>query len=308
MKKKKNVKTCRILILIISIFLLTGCTTTLVDSKKQAVKNPETGQSLTKNILCQPENTKTVKIYEKNKVNVEKLPKCDNFKLTSGGYEGLWTSIFVKPLAFIILKLGKLVGSFAISIIIITVILRFILFPFTKKMAIQSELMKKASPELERIRKKYEGKTDEASMMRQNQEMLMVYKKYNFNPLSSCLVSFIQLPLFLAFFEAINRVPAIFEDKFIGLQLGTTPVVGFGTSTFYVYLILIILIGATTIYTFKMSGAASQDPSMNMIPIMMSIMIIFTALFMPSALGIYWVTQNLFMIIQNTLTVKGVKK
>ena len=155
MKKKKNAKTCRILILIISIFLLTGCTTTLVDSKKQAVKNPETGQSLTKNILCQPENTKTVKIYEKNKVNVEKLPKCDNFKLTSGGYEGLWTSIFVKPLAFIILKLGKLVGSFAISIIIITVILRFILFPFTKKMAIQSELMKKASPELERIRKKY---------------------------------------------------------------------------------------------------------------------------------------------------------
>ncbi len=65
-------------------------------------------------------------------------------KLTSGGYEGLWTSIFVKPLAFIILKLGKLVGSFAISIIIITVILRFILFPFTKKMAIQSELMKKS--------------------------------------------------------------------------------------------------------------------------------------------------------------------
>ena len=182
------------------------------------------------------------------------------------------------------------------------------LFPFTRKMAIQSELMKKASPELERIRKKYEGKTDEASMVRQNQEMLMVYKKYNFNPLSSCLVSFIQLPLFLAFFEAINRVPAIFEDKFIGLQLGTTPVVGFGTSTFYAYLILIVLIGVTTIYTFKMNGTATQDPSMKMMPIMMSVMIIFTALFMPSALGIYWVIQNLFMIIQTSLTVKGAKK
>ena len=211
-------------------------------------------------------------------------------------------------MAYIILKLGKLVNSFAISIIIITVILRFILFPFTKKMALQSEMMKQASPELERIRKKYEGKTDEASLMRQNQEMLMVYKKYNFNPLSSCLVSFIQLPLFLAFFEAINRVPAIFEDKFIGLQLGTTPLVGFGTSTFYVYIILIVLIGATTVYTFKMSGATSQDPSMKMMPVMMSVMIIFTALFMPSALGIYWVTQNLFMIVQNTITTKGAKK
>lgn len=304
----KNKKIKKVAILSIVILLLTGCTTTLVDSKKQAVKNPETGQSLTENILCQPENEKTVKIYEKNKVNVKKLPKCDNFKVTSGGYEGLWTSIFVKPLAYIILKLGKLVNSFAISIIIITVILRFILFPFTKKMALQSEMMKQASPELERIRKKYEGKTDEASLMRQNQEMLMVYKKYNFNPLSSCLVSFIQLPLFLAFFEAINRVPAIFEDKFIGLQLGTTPLVGFGTSTFYVYIILIVLIGATTIYTFKMSGATSQDPSMKMMPVMMSVMIIFTALFMPSALGIYWVTQNLFMIVQNTITAKGAKK
>ena len=304
----KNKKIKKVAILSIAILLLTGCTTTLVDSKKQAVKNPETGQSLTENILCQPENEKTVKIYEKNKVNVKKLPKCDNFKVTSGGYEGLWTSIFVKPLAYIILKLGKLVNSFAISIIIITVILRFILFPFTKKMALQSEMMKQASPELERIRKKYEGKTDEASLMRQNQEMLMVYKKYNFNPLSSCLVSFIQLPLFLAFFEAINRVPAIFEDKFIGLQLGTTPLVGFGTSTFYVYIILIVLIGATTIYTFKMSGATSQDPSMKMMPVMMSVMIIFTALFMPSALGIYWVTQNLFMIVQNTITTKGAKK
>lgn len=308
MKNKRKLKIKRILILVMVTFLLTGCTTTLVDNKKQAVKNPETGQSLTKNILCQPENERTIKIYEKNKVKVEKLPKCDNFKITSGGYEGLWTSIFVKPLAFIILKLGKLVGSFAISIIIITIILRFVLFPFTRKMAIQSELMKKASPELERIRKKYEGKTDEASMVRQNQEMLTVYKKYNFNPLSSCLVSFIQLPLFLAFFEAINRVPAIFEDKFIGLQLGTTPVVGFGTSTFYAYLILIVLIGVTTIYTFKMNGTATQDPSMKMMPIMMSVMIIFTALFMPSALGIYWVIQNLFMIIQTSLTVKGAKK
>ena len=308
MKNKRKLKIKRILILVMVTFLLTGCTTTLVDNKKQAVKNPETGQSLTKNILCQPENERTIKIYEKNKVKVEKLPKCDNFKITSGGYEGLWTSIFVKPLAFIILKLGKLVGSFAISIIIITIILRFVLFPFTRKMAIQSELMKKASPELERIRKKYEGKTDEASMVRQNQEMLTVYKKYNFNPLSSCLVSFIQLPLFLAFFEAINRVPAIFEDKFIGLQLGTTPVVGFGTSTFYAYLILIVLIGVTTIYTFKMNGTATQDPSMKMMPIMMSVMIIFTALFMPSALGIYWVIQNLFMIIQTSLTVKGATK
>ena len=125
---------------------------------------------------------------------------------------------------------------------------------------------------------------------------MMIYKKYNFNPMVSCLVSFIQLPLFFAFLEAINRVPAIFEDQFLGLQLGTAPVVGFGTSQFYAYIILVILIGASTIFTFKTNSATQMnDASMKMMPIIMSGIIIVTGLFMPSALGIYWTVQNIFI-------------
>ena len=207
---KKNKLKSKIIIIVMLLFLMTGCTTTLVDKDKKAVQNPETGQSLTANILCQPENEQTRKLYEDNKVKLNDLPKCSEFTPSSTEYDGLWTGIFVKPLAFLILTLGKYIGSFALSIIIITIIIRLILFPFTKKMAVQSEMMKKASPELARIQKKYEGKTDQDSMLKQNQEMMMVYKKYNFNPLTSCLISFIQLPLLLAFLEAINRVPAIF--------------------------------------------------------------------------------------------------
>ena len=174
-------------------------------------------------------------------------------------------------------------------------------------MVLQSEMMKQASPELERIRKKYENKTDQESIMKQNQEMLMVYKKYNFNPLSSCLISFIQLPLFFAFLEAINRVPAIFEEKFIGFQLGTTPMVGFGTSTFYVYILLMIIMALTTVMTFKMSNTNS-DPSTKMMPFMLTGMIIITGLVMPSALGIYWTVGNIFTILQNIIVKKGMEK
>ncbi len=304
MKKKR---TAKILILTLIVLILTGCQTTLTDKDKKAVKNPETGQSLTKNILCQPTNENTIKLYEENGVKIKKLPKCSEFKINSGKYEGLWTSVFVKPLAFFILILGDKIGSFAISIIIITIIIRLICYPFTRKMALQSEMMKKASPELERIRKKYENKTDQESMMKQNQEMLMVYKKYNFNPFSSCLVSFIQLPLFFAFLEAINRVPAIFEEKFIGFQLGTTPIVGFGSSTFYVYILLMIIMAATTVYSLKMNSN-NTDPSTKMMPIMMSVMIIITGLVMPSALGIYWTVGNIFTIAQNIIVKKGMEK
>lgn len=298
MKKQKT----KIILILLILLLTTGCTKTLTDSKNKPVKDNVTGQSLTQNILCKPTNKNTIKIYEKNKVKVEKLPDCDNFKINSGKYEGLWTSIFVKPLAFVLLKLGKLVGNYAVSLIIISLLIRLIAFPFTKKTAMQSELMKKAQPELTRIQNKYKDKQDQESLTRQSQEMMMVYKKYNISPMSGCLFSMIQLPLFIAFFEAVQRTPAIFEGKFLGLQLGTTPMVGFTTASIIGYIVLMLLIAATTYFSFKLNATGNTlDPSMAMMPVMMVFMIIFMALFMPSALGIYWITTNLFTIFQNML-------
>ena len=299
MKKVRNLKIILVLLLLI---ITTGCTTTLVDENKKPVKNEITGQNLTENIICKPTDKENIKLYKKNGVNIDKLPTCDNFKITSGKYESLWTSIFVKPLAFFLLWLGRLVGNYAISLIIITILIRLLAFPITKKTALQSELMKKAQPEIEKITNKYKDRQDQESMMRQSQEMMMVYKKYNISPISGCIFAMIQLPLFIAFFEAVQRTPAIFEGKFLGLQLGTTPMVGITTSMFITYLILMLLITATTFYSFKMNLTGNtSDPSMKMMPIIMSVIIIITALFMPSALGIYWVTSNLLTIIQNII-------
>lgn len=297
MKKRNKFKLIVILLLLL---ITTGCTTTLVDDDKQPVKNKQTGQNLTENIICQPTNKENIKLYKENGVKVDKLPECDEFKITSGKYEGLWTSIFVKPLAFVLLWLGRLVGNYAISLIIISIIIRLIAFPITRKTALQSELMKKAQPEIEKITNKYKDRQDQESMMRQSQEMMMVYKKYNISPMSGCIFAMLQLPLVIAFFEAVQRTPAIFEDKFLGMQLGTTPMIGVSSSTFIAYIILMLLIAATTFYSFKMNLTGNTtDPSMKMMPIMMSGIIIITALFMPSALGIYWVTSNLLTIIQN---------
>ncbi len=299
--KNKNLKRKVFLILVI-LLLTTGCTKTLTDSKNKPVTNKHTGQNLTANILCKPTDKTNIKLYKENGVKINKLPDCDKFKINSGKYEGLWNSIFVKPLSYILLKLGKIVGNYAISLIIISLIIRLIAFPLTRKTAMQSELMKKAQPEINRIQNKYKDKKDQESMTKQSQEMMMIYKKYNINPMSGCLFSFMQLPLFIAFFEAVQRTPAIFEGKFLGLQLGTTPMVGFSSSTFIAYIIIILMIGFTTYFTFKFSTAPNtMDPSMKMMPTMMVVMIIVMGLFMPSALGIYWVTTNLFTIVQNIL-------
>ena len=300
MKKTKN--KLKILLIISLVFLTTGCATTLTDKDKQPVKNEVTGQNLIENIICKPTDKETIKTYEKNGVKVEKLPECNEFKVNDGKYESLWTTFFIKPLSFIIIKIGELVKNYALAVILVSIAIRLIAFPITRKTALQSELIKKAQPEIEKIQKKYKDKQDQESMMKQNQELLAVYQKYNINPMSGCLFSMLQLPLFIAFFEAIQRTPAIFEDVFLGLQLGTTPAVGITSATFYMYAILVILIGTTTYLSFKMNSTGNmQDPSMKMMPYMMTGMIIFTSLFMPSALGIYWITTNVFTIIQNIL-------
>lgn len=299
MKKQRKWK---VILIIIMLLVTTGCTTTLTDKDNKPVKNPETGQSLTKNILCQPTDKETIKIYKENKIKVDKLPDCEDFKITSGGYEGLWDSIFVKPLAFVILWLGKYINSYGLSLIIISLVIRLIAYPVTKKTALQSELLKKAKPDIDRIEKKYANKTDTDSMMKKSQEMTLVYKKYNISPLSGCLYAFLQLPLFIAFLEAINRVPAIFEEKMLLLQLGTTPMIGFGTSSWYMYLILILAISASTYFSFKLNATtASTEPGMKQMPIIMSGMIILMSLFMPAALGLYWITTNVFTIVQNLI-------
>ena len=299
LKQKNKIK---LIIVLVLLLITTGCTTTLTDKDKKPVKNEVTGQNLTKNIICQPTNKETIKIYKENGVKVDKLPKCENFKITSGKYEGLWTSLFVKPLAFVLIFFGKNVGNYAVSLIILTLIIRLLAYPVTKKTALQSELIKKAQPELDRLKNKYKNKTDQESMMKQQQEMMMIYKKPNINPLSGCLFSFLQLPLFIAFFEAVQRTPAIFEDKFLTLQLGTTPSVGIFTSNWLAYAIIILLIGGSTYYSLRMNSTANMtDPTMKMMPTMMTVMLVLTGIFMPSGLGIYWVTSNIFTIVQNII-------
>ena len=295
--KQKQKNKIKLIIVLVLLLITTGCTTTLTDKNKKPVRNEVTGQNLTKNIICQPTTKETIKLYKENGVKVDKLPKCENFKITSGKYEGLWTSLFVKPLAFVLIFFGKNVGNYAVSLII-----RLLAYPVTKKTALQSELIKKAQPELDRLKNKYKNKTDQESMMKQQQEMMMIYKKHNINPLSGCLFSFLQLPLFIAFFEAVQRTPAIFEDKFLTLQLGTTPSVGIFTSHWLAYAIIILLIGGSTYYSLRMNSTANMtDPTMKMMPTMMTVMLVLTGIFMPSGLGIYWVTSNIFTIVQNII-------
>lgn len=303
--------------------MLTGCTKQLVvqktNSKGKKVKevvrydkgDNATGQSLTKNIICKPTEKELVDIYKKNKVDTDKLVDCKDFKPTIKTSEGLWDNIFIKPLAWIILKLGYLVKNFGLAVILAGIAIRLILYPVTKKSAMQSENLKKAQPELQRLEKKYGNKMDDQqAMMQKYQETMAIYKKYDISLFSGCLIAIIQLPLFVAFLEAINRTPAIFEGNFLGLQLGTTPWFALSNGKFW-YLIISIIVFVVTLFSLKLNGTQvtdSSNPAAGSTKMMMNMMVVIitiSSLQLSTAIGLYWITSSLFTIIQNLLVKRG---
>ena len=299
---KLNKKKKLLMVLLLVIVLTTGCTKNLEDKDGKAVVNPVTGQSLTENILCRPTDEETIKIYEKHleKGELEKLPECSKYKFNTGKDEGLWTNVFVKPLAWFILTIGNLVKNYGLALILASLAIRAISIPITRKTAMQSELLAKAKPELDRIEKKFEGKNDSESMFKKSQEISMIYKKYDISPASGCIYAFLQLPIFIAFLEAINRVPAIFEDTLLGFQLGTTPWTALQNGNF-TYLILVVILGLITYFSFKLNVSSAQNDQTRMMNRMMVGMIVFMSVFMTAALDIYWLTSNLFTVGQNLL-------
>jgi len=323
---KKLNKISKILIVFLLVFLLTGCTKQLVVEKtndkgkktKVVVKYDKgknaTGQTLTKNIICKPTNKELVSIYKDNKVNTDKLVDCKNFKPGVSKTDGLWDVVFIKPLAWILLKLGYLVKNFGFAVILAGLVIRLILYPVTKKSAMQSENLKKAQPEIQKLEKKYANKAnDQQAMMQKSQEMMAIYKKYNISLFSGCIMAFIQLPLFIAFLEAINRTPAIFEGSFLGLQLGTTPWFAIAQGKIW-YIIIPIVVFVVTFFSLKNSSAQMQTPvdsanpamgSTKMMMNMMVVVITISSFQLSTAIGLYWITSSLFTVIQNLLVVRS---
>ena len=298
----------KILILFLMLFTLSGCT-----KRFNVVINEEKNQqkSYVSNILCKPETKELVDLYKNNDkkllIKYEDLPKCSNLKINSGGYEGLWTSLFVKPLAWIIVKVGLIVKNYGLAIMIVGLILRLLMFPISKKSTNMNINMQKAQKDLDKLEKKYKGREDRDSMMAKSQEMMLIYKKYDINPFSSCLFAFLQLPIFFAFLEAVYRVPAFFEKNFLVFNLGTTPLEGIKAGNYW-YIILVVLIILATVFSFKnmnMSTNKEQAKQMKMMTTFMIVFISFVSFGLPTSIALYWIVSNGFTVVQNLLLKKG---
>ncbi len=135
--------------------------------------------------------------------------------------------ILVFPMAWLMYFLGKTVafGNYALVILFATLIVRSLAWPIygqTNDMSLKMSLL---APEQAKIEKKYAGRTDRESQQRKSMEMMQLYKKYKVS-FSGCLMPFIQMPIFLAFFETLRRVPYTTTSWLNNVALGSVEVKG----------------------------------------------------------------------------------
>ena len=157
--------------------------------------------------------------------------------------EGVFSAILIYPLSQAINYLSQYLGV-GLAIMIVTLLLNGIVLAFTFKSNVSMQRMQDLQPELQKIQRKYEGRDDSTSQQRMNMEMTKLYQKYDVNPMTALLVSFLQFPILFAMYSAVQRSAAVAQGTFLGADLSLTPMQNFTNGTivgFVIYGLMLIL-------------------------------------------------------------------
>ena len=141
--------------------------------------------------------------------------------------ENWFNALFVWPLSWVLNHLAPII-TVGGAIAVVTAVVNGLLAVFTLKSQMGMQRMQMLQPELNKIQRKYEGRDDQASKMRMAQEQQQLMRKYNVNPGSMMLVQFVQLPIIMAMFMAIQRAEAVVNGTFLGMNLQVKPSEAFG--------------------------------------------------------------------------------
>jgi YidC/Oxa1 family membrane protein insertase len=214
-----------------------------------------------------------------------------------------WYSIIAKPIYKLLHFLFKLVGNFGVAIMLLTLIVKALMFPIAQKQFASMAKMKIIQPKLKAIQDKYKD-----DRVRLQQEMMALYQKEKVSPAAGCLPIFIQIPVFYALYKVLLLAVEMRHQPFVGWIKDlsapdpVTPVNLFGLLPFQppsliALGVLPILLGITMWWQFKLNPQSPDPIQAQVFSIMPWIMMFMMAPF-AAGLQLYWVTNNLLTIAQ----------
>lgn len=202
---------------------------------------------------------------------------------------GIWDGIILLNLSRFIIWLSNLFGgSYAIGIIIFTVLTRLLLLPLNIMQMKSQRQMMEIQPEIEALKAKYPNK-DKASVEALQMEQQALMEERGVNQLAGCLPLLIQLPILMILYQTISRTEIIRQGDFLWMNLGQA-------DPFFVLPILAAVFTFWSSYLSMKANPVQNITSKSMI-YFMPIMILFISLGLPSAVTLYWVLSNAISVI-----------
>lgn len=222
------------------------------------------------------------------------LSGCTEFdQPISSESEGFWNEFIVWPLVSVIKYFAELLGTYALGIIAVTIIIRLVILPLTIKQVKSSKKMQEIQPKMKELQRKYASK-DAVTQQKYQQEMMALMQNSGVNPAAGCFPMLIQMPILIGFYHAISRMNA--TPTF---DLGTFLIFPLADSS----ITLAILAGLIQ-FVVLMTGPAVDNPQMKVLMYIMPVMIIVFGAVLPAALSLYWVVGNIISVIQNLVIYK----
>lgn len=196
-----------------------------------------------------------------------------------------WLSVLCRPMLFGLIKINEHVNNFGWAIIIITILIKLLTYPLTKKSFSSQQEMKKIAPKIKELQKKY---SHDRTLLGQKQ--MELYKEHNINPMAGCLPLLIQLPVWFAFYRMLGFSVELYDKPFHlwihDLTLADP------------YYILPLAMGGSMLLTQGLMPPQMDQPEMKYVLWGMPILFTFIMLNMPAGLSLYILTNNLLTIAQ----------
>ncbi|WP_126173098.1 membrane protein insertase YidC [Altericroceibacterium xinjiangense] len=214
-----------------------------------------------------------------------------------------WFRWFEKPIFWLLRTLYELSGNFGVAIILLTLIIRLLMFPIAQKQFASMASMRAIQPKMKELQDRYKDDKPKAQ-----QEIMALYKKEGVNPLAGCLPILVQIPIFFALYKVLMLAIEMRHKPFVlwirdlsapdpAMILNLFGLLDFTPPSFLAIGILALLLGLTMFLQFRLNPSAMDPVQQQMFMIMPWVLMFVMAPF-AAGLLLYWITSNILTLAQ----------
>lgn len=205
-------------------------------------------------------------------------------------------------------------GDWGLAIITVTIIFRLLMTPIIHKQTKSTYMMQKLQPEMARIKERFPN-----DQVRQNEEMQKLYASTKFNPLAGCVPMLIQIPIFMALFQALRNIeahidlgPFMFYGLVPDLTLAPSGAWAQGASAAAPYIILLVIFAGATFIPMLLQQRNQTDPTQKkttyIMSAVMSVMMLWIGWSSPAGVLLFWGASSVIAICQQQISMRIMKK